>query len=149
MVTEEDIPMSHLRIKSRKATCHDCTSFLRPGVEICVFFIPQYSKRSDEEKEEPVSFFYCWLNDNLIGHSYPVFVLMVDEKCFIRVFWGRVLTHAKTSVNIFISFTELLQLCFPLSFNWISFTNILHNLIHNFSASVNWNALKVSRFSFL
>lgn len=54
VVTEEDIPMSHLRIKSRKATCHDCTSFLRPGVEICVFFIPQYSKRSDEEKKEPV-----------------------------------------------------------------------------------------------
>lgn len=55
-VVEEDIPMSHLRVKSRKATVSDCTAFLRQGVDICVIWAPGNSNNEDDKKDvEPVS----------------------------------------------------------------------------------------------
>ncbi|KAG8380895.1 hypothetical protein BUALT_Bualt06G0064300 [Buddleja alternifolia] len=54
-VIEEDIPLSHLRIRSRKATWSDCTSFLRQGVDVCVFSTPPKSEDSDDEtNDDPV-----------------------------------------------------------------------------------------------
>ncbi|KAL0299335.1 UNVERIFIED_CONTAM: SNF2 domain-containing protein CLASSY 2 [Sesamum radiatum] len=55
VVVEEDIPMSHLRIRSRKAMPFDCTSFLRPGVDVCVLSASQNSENTDDERNaEPV-----------------------------------------------------------------------------------------------
>ncbi|KAK4385284.1 SNF2 domain-containing protein CLASSY 1 [Sesamum angolense] len=55
VVVEENIPMSHLRIRSRKAMPFDCTSFLRPGVDVCVLSASQNSENTDDERNaEPV-----------------------------------------------------------------------------------------------
>ena len=55
-VIEENIPMSNLRIRSRKATLTDCTCFLRPGVDICVLSTSQHTENSDDEDNlDPVS----------------------------------------------------------------------------------------------
>ncbi|KZV55832.1 hypothetical protein F511_06681 [Dorcoceras hygrometricum] len=50
-VVEDDVPMSHLRVKSRKATLCDCTAFLRQGVDICVIWTPGNSTNEDDERE--------------------------------------------------------------------------------------------------
>ncbi|KAL2251287.1 UNVERIFIED_CONTAM: SNF2 domain-containing protein CLASSY 1, partial [Sesamum indicum] len=50
VVIEEDIPMSHLRIRSRKAMSFDCTSFLRPGVDVCVLTTSQNSENTHDER---------------------------------------------------------------------------------------------------
>ncbi|KAG9142153.1 hypothetical protein Leryth_007601 [Lithospermum erythrorhizon] len=47
---EANIRMSSLRLRSRKATELDCTCFLRPGVDICVFTNSYRVDNSDEEK---------------------------------------------------------------------------------------------------
>ncbi|KAI3458492.1 hypothetical protein Pfo_015155 [Paulownia fortunei] len=49
-VIEEDIPMSHLRIRSRKATGSDCTSFLRPGVDVCLLSTSHNSENTDDKR---------------------------------------------------------------------------------------------------
>lgn len=55
-ITEEDIPMSHLRVRSRKATVADCTSFLRPGIDICALTTTQNSEDTDGDNiAQPVS----------------------------------------------------------------------------------------------
>lgn len=48
-IIEEDIPMSNLRIRSRKATLFDCTSFLRPGIDICVL-----TSQNSDDTAEPI-----------------------------------------------------------------------------------------------
>ncbi|PWA47815.1 SNF2-related, N-terminal domain-containing protein [Artemisia annua] len=59
--TEENIPMSDFRIRSRKANLADCTCLLRPGIDVCVNAIYQPpdeesdNEESDNEDSEPVS----------------------------------------------------------------------------------------------
>lgn len=50
-VVEEDVPMSHLRVKSRKATVFDCMSFLRQGIDISVIWTPGNSNNEDDKKD--------------------------------------------------------------------------------------------------
>lgn len=58
-VTEEDVPMSHLRVRSRRATPSDCISFLRQGVDVCVFSTSPDSEDTDDERNaEPVSLMF-------------------------------------------------------------------------------------------
>lgn len=45
---------SDMRIKSRKASLSDCTSFLRQGIDVCVLSTFQ-SDDSDQLKSNPVS----------------------------------------------------------------------------------------------
>ncbi|PWA77028.1 SNF2 domain-containing protein CLASSY 1 [Artemisia annua] len=58
--TEENIPMSDFRIRSRKANLADCTCLLRPGIDVCVNTIYQPpdeesdNEESDNEDSEPV-----------------------------------------------------------------------------------------------
>ncbi|XP_051142710.1 SNF2 domain-containing protein CLASSY 1-like [Andrographis paniculata] len=49
VTTEEEISMSHLRVKSRRATWFDCSSFLRPGIDICVLATSPNSNNSNAE----------------------------------------------------------------------------------------------------
>ncbi|KAL3653440.1 SNF2 domain-containing protein [Castilleja foliolosa] len=51
-VTEQEIPVANIRVRSRKATSSDCISFLRAGVDICVQ-LPQ-SNKSEDAHDEPV-----------------------------------------------------------------------------------------------
>ncbi|KAK6145563.1 hypothetical protein DH2020_022383 [Rehmannia glutinosa] len=54
-VVQVDIPMSHLRVRSRKATWSDCASFLRPGIDVCVLSTTHTSENDDDETNaEPV-----------------------------------------------------------------------------------------------
>lgn len=56
--TEETIPMSDLRIRSRKANLADCTCFLRPGIDVCVLStIPSTEEESSNENPKPVTCF--------------------------------------------------------------------------------------------
>ncbi|KAL3650315.1 SNF2 domain-containing protein [Castilleja foliolosa] len=48
-VIEADIPMSHLRIRSREATWSDCASFLRQGIDICVLSNTHTSGNENDE----------------------------------------------------------------------------------------------------
>ncbi|CAH9057903.1 unnamed protein product [Cuscuta epithymum] len=48
---EEDISISNVRIRSRKATTSDCACFLRPGLDICVFSTPHQTQDSDSEED--------------------------------------------------------------------------------------------------
>ncbi|XP_076927124.1 SNF2 domain-containing protein CLASSY 1-like [Bidens hawaiensis] len=54
--TEETIPMSDFRIRSRKANLADCTCFLRPGIDVCVLSVyqPPDEESNDDEDPEPV-----------------------------------------------------------------------------------------------
>ncbi|KAK9063338.1 hypothetical protein SSX86_017208 [Deinandra increscens subsp. villosa] len=53
--TEEIIPMSDFRIRSRKANLADCTCFIRPGIDVCVHSVYQPpDEESDNENSEPV-----------------------------------------------------------------------------------------------
>ncbi|XP_023771002.1 SNF2 domain-containing protein CLASSY 1 [Lactuca sativa] len=53
--TEETLPMSDLRIRSRKANLADCTCFLRPGIDVCVLStIPSTEEESSNENPKPV-----------------------------------------------------------------------------------------------
>lgn len=54
-VIEEDINMSHLRVRSRRATSSDCISFLRPGIDVCVLSESNTENEDDETDSEPVS----------------------------------------------------------------------------------------------
>ncbi|XP_047978811.1 SNF2 domain-containing protein CLASSY 1-like [Salvia hispanica] len=55
VVIDEDLPMSHLRIRSKRATVSDCISFLRQGVDVCVFSTFHNPEDSDDEtRDEPV-----------------------------------------------------------------------------------------------
>lgn len=57
VVIDKDLPMSHLRVRSKRATVSDCISFLRQGVDVCVFSTFHNPEDSDDEKsDEPVSF---------------------------------------------------------------------------------------------
>jgi len=47
-VLDDIKPFQRLRLRSRKATLVDCTSFLRPGIDVCVLY------QRDEETPEPV-----------------------------------------------------------------------------------------------
>lgn len=52
---EETIPMSDVRIRSRKANLADCTCFLRPGIDVCVHSIYQLpEEESSNENSKPV-----------------------------------------------------------------------------------------------
>ncbi|KAM7491882.1 hypothetical protein LguiA_034803 [Lonicera macranthoides] len=53
-VTEENIPISHLRIMSRKASLSDCTCILRPGMDVSVFSPSQNTENSDTKNKERV-----------------------------------------------------------------------------------------------
>ncbi|KAH7854874.1 hypothetical protein Vadar_018632 [Vaccinium darrowii] len=54
-IVEENVPLSNLRVKSRKATSSDCTCFLRPGLDVCVLSTSQITENSsEEEKQEPI-----------------------------------------------------------------------------------------------
>lgn len=56
--TEETLPMSDLRIRSRKANLADCTCFLRPGIDVCVLStIPSTEEESSNENPKPVTCF--------------------------------------------------------------------------------------------
>lgn len=56
-VIDEDLPMSHLRVRSRRAVISDCISFLRQGVDVCVFSTFHNPEDSDDEtSDDPVSF---------------------------------------------------------------------------------------------
>ncbi|CAL5406312.1 unnamed protein product [Camellia sinensis] len=51
---EENVPISNLQIRSRKATLSDCTCFLRPGLVFCVLSTPQGTEdSSDDENQDP------------------------------------------------------------------------------------------------
>ncbi|KAL4574974.1 hypothetical protein LXL04_021814 [Taraxacum kok-saghyz] len=53
--TEETLPMSDLRIKSRKANLADCTCFLRPGTDVCVLStIPLTEEDSTNNNPKPI-----------------------------------------------------------------------------------------------
>ncbi|KAI7745777.1 hypothetical protein M8C21_010607 [Ambrosia artemisiifolia] len=53
--TEETIPMSDFRIRSRKANLADCTCFLRPGIDVLVHSVYQPpDEESNDENPEPV-----------------------------------------------------------------------------------------------
>ena len=55
-VFEECVPISNLRLRSRKATFSDCSCFLRPGVDVCVLSTCQLTENASEEEDlEPVS----------------------------------------------------------------------------------------------
>lgn len=61
-IVEENVPLSNLRVKSRKATSSDCTCFLRPGLDVCVLSTSQITENSsEEEKQEPVSHHLLYL----------------------------------------------------------------------------------------
>ncbi|XP_071734118.1 SNF2 domain-containing protein CLASSY 1-like [Rutidosis leptorrhynchoides] len=51
--TEETIPVSDIRIRSRKPNLADCTCFLRPGIDVCVHSVyhPPDEESSDENSE--------------------------------------------------------------------------------------------------
>ncbi|KAL6503774.1 SNF2 domain-containing protein [Orobanche gracilis] len=49
-IIEEDIPMSHVRLRSREATWSDCASFLRPGIDICVLSVHHTSESEGVER---------------------------------------------------------------------------------------------------
>ncbi|CAE6074662.1 unnamed protein product [Arabidopsis arenosa] len=51
-VLDDIRPFQRLRLRSRKATLIDCTSFLRPGIDVCVLY--QKDVTLDEETPEPV-----------------------------------------------------------------------------------------------
>ncbi|XP_019098277.1 PREDICTED: SNF2 domain-containing protein CLASSY 1-like isoform X2 [Camelina sativa] len=51
-VLDDIRPFQRLRLRSRKATLVDCTSFLRPGLDVCVLY--QKDVTVDEETTEPV-----------------------------------------------------------------------------------------------
>ncbi|KAK4267930.1 hypothetical protein QN277_024648 [Acacia crassicarpa] len=53
-VVREKAPISDIRIKSRKATVSDCSSFLRPGIDICVLSSFQSTNGSDRKSPNPV-----------------------------------------------------------------------------------------------
>lgn len=57
--SEETIPVSDVRIRSRKPNLADCTCFLRPGIDVCVHSIyqPPDDEESTDENSEPVSLF--------------------------------------------------------------------------------------------
>lgn len=48
-VMEEMIPMSNLRMRSRKATINDCSCILRPGLDVCVLTASSDTEDSDED----------------------------------------------------------------------------------------------------
>nr|XP_043630186.1 SNF2 domain-containing protein CLASSY 1 [Erigeron canadensis]XP_043630191.1 SNF2 domain-containing protein CLASSY 1 [Erigeron canadensis] len=53
--TEENVSVSDLRIRSRKANMADCTCLLRPGIDVCVHSIYQPAdEESSDENPEPV-----------------------------------------------------------------------------------------------
>ncbi|KAL8539299.1 hypothetical protein ACS0TY_001069 [Phlomoides rotata] len=52
LIIEEDVPMSHLRVRSRRAMPSDCISFLRQGVDVCVFSTPPYNPDDTDDEEE-------------------------------------------------------------------------------------------------
>ncbi|KAF7147063.1 hypothetical protein RHSIM_Rhsim03G0253900 [Rhododendron simsii] len=55
-VIKENVPITNLRISSRKATLSDCTCFLRPGLDVCVLSTCQLTgSSSKEENQEPVT----------------------------------------------------------------------------------------------
>ncbi|KAH7841429.1 hypothetical protein Vadar_029788 [Vaccinium darrowii] len=57
----EDISITNLRLRSRKANLSDCTCFLRPGLDVCVLSTCQLKGSSSEEENlEPV-----WLDANI------------------------------------------------------------------------------------
>ncbi|XP_058184035.1 SNF2 domain-containing protein CLASSY 2-like [Rhododendron vialii] len=54
-VIKENVPITNLRIRSRKATLSDCSCFLRPGLDVCVLSTCQLTgSSSKEENQEPV-----------------------------------------------------------------------------------------------
>lgn len=56
-VIDVDLPMSHLRVRSRRAIVYDCISFLRQGVDVSVFSTFHNPEDSDDEtSDEPVRF---------------------------------------------------------------------------------------------
>ncbi|XP_052187132.1 SNF2 domain-containing protein CLASSY 1-like [Diospyros lotus] len=60
---EENVPLSNIRMRSRKAKLSDCTCFIRPGLDICVLSSSQLTESSSEEKNsEPV-----WLDAKIIS----------------------------------------------------------------------------------
>lgn len=78
-IIKEDIPLSHLRVRSRKATWLDCTSFLRPGIDVCVLSASGKSEDADDERNnEPVSY-ECWFGFNGV-RFYVVILLYISLK---------------------------------------------------------------------
>ncbi|KAF1889744.1 hypothetical protein Lal_00025072 [Lupinus albus] len=53
-VAMEKGPFSDIRVKSRKAVLSDCSSFLRPGMDISVLSPPKQTNNSDEINLKPV-----------------------------------------------------------------------------------------------
>lgn len=53
-VIETTIPVSNLRIRSRKATVSDCTCFLRPGIDICVLSTSQHTENIENSGDENI-----------------------------------------------------------------------------------------------
>ncbi|VFQ99501.1 unnamed protein product [Cuscuta campestris] len=53
---EEDIPITNIRISSRKATTLDCACFLRPGLDVCVFSTPHQTEDSDSDENSDDKF---------------------------------------------------------------------------------------------
>lgn len=51
LVLDDIKPFQRLRLRSRKATLIDCTSFLRPGIDVCVLY-----QKNVSLDEEPVIF---------------------------------------------------------------------------------------------
>lgn len=56
-VIEEMIPMSNLRMRSRKATINDCSRLMRPGLDVCVLTTSDTTD-SSEDKSLVSSFFF-------------------------------------------------------------------------------------------
>ncbi|OIW02735.1 hypothetical protein TanjilG_29511 [Lupinus angustifolius] len=53
-VAMEKGPFSDIRVKSRKAVLSDCSSFLRPGIDVSVLLPPKKTDNSDELNLKPI-----------------------------------------------------------------------------------------------
>ncbi|KAL6545119.1 SNF2 domain-containing protein [Orobanche hederae] len=95
--TEEDIPMSNLRLRSRKATPSDCISFLRPEIDVCVFSNFYKSENTyDKKNDEPV-----WMDARLRSIHRKPHDVHCDCKFYVSFYVGQgpdlVLSNKKIS----------------------------------------------------
>ncbi|XAR65978.1 Thymine dioxygenase [Bertholletia excelsa] len=79
---EENVTISNLRIRSRKATLMDCTCFLRPGLDVCVLSTTQFGGNSgEEENQEPV-----WLDAKITSIERKPHESKCDCQFYVKLY---------------------------------------------------------------